>query len=602
MDLDSYSDKLTKPRSISRFSFLEATLRTFSPGERLVLYVCTILLGVSASALLIGLNGAVSVEVPSQGGSFTEGELGSARFINPVLALSQPDEDIAALVYSGLIRIRPDGSAIPDLASRYEISSDGTIYTFTLRPNLTFHDGTAITAEDVLFTIEAAQNPETKSPRRADWEGVRISSPDPSTVVFTLPHAYAPFIENATLGILPKHVWQNVPVGEFPFSPANTHPVGSGPYKIARTTLDNTGTAVRYDLEPFATYALGKPYMSRLTFIFYPNQDEITKAFEAGKINAMSGVSSSELASLTRSDFNVARVVLPRVFGVFFNQSHAPVLADPAARQALDAAIDKQDILNSVLGGYGAVLNGAIPPGVIGPGVPSTPRSSTNTGFTSVAAPISTSTTPNASLIEAARLILTRGGWKYDEAAGAWQKKKLELSFTLATADEPELVATAHAVASSWRALGVKVAVQVYPLSELNTNVIRPRAYDAILFGEVVGRTADLFAFWHSSQRNDPGLNLAMYANSRVDSLLAQARATTDRKLREKLYAQFTEEMQKDVPAVLLYAPEFLYVVPKSLHGIELGSLTTPSERFLNVYQWYTDTEHVWSIFANKSI
>ena len=179
-------------------------------------------------------------------------------------------------------------------------------------------------------------------------------------------------------------------------------------------------------------------------------------------------------------------------------------------------------------------------------------------------------------------------------------KKKLELSFTIATADEPELVATVNALAEAWRAAGIKVTVQVYSLSELNTSVIRPRSYDAILFGEVVGRTADLFAFWHSSQRNDPGLNLALYTNLRVDSLLSQARTTNDPEEREKLYSQFSTAVVKDDPALFLYAPEFLYIVPQAMHGIALGALTTPSERFLNVYQWYTDTEKVWSIFSRN--
>ena len=143
--------------------------------------------------------------------------------------------------------------------------------------------------------------------------------------------------------------------------------------------------------------------------------------------------------------------------------------------------------------------------------------------------------------------------------------------------------------------------MKIYPLSELNTNIIRPRAYDAIFFGEVVGRSLDLFAFWHSSQRNDPGLNLAMYANSKTDTLLANARALTSRSDREDLYNSFSAVIVKDQPAVFLYAPEFIYVVPKTLQGIHLGALTTPSERFQNVYQWYTNTEHVWSFFANEN-
>ena len=74
---------------------------------------------------------------------------------------------------------------------------------------------------------------------------------------------------------------------------------------------------------------------------------------------------------------------------------------------------------------------------------------------------------------------------------------------------------------------------------------------------------------------------------------------TTDPANRETLYTSFASIIEKDQPAVFLYAPEFIYVVPKKLQGIKLGALSTPAERFLNVYQWYTDTERVWNIFAN---
>ena len=196
---------------------------------------------------------------------------------------------------------------------------------------------------------------------------------------------------------------------------------------------------------------------------------------------------------------------------------------------------------------------------------------------------------------------MSRGGWTFDEKTKTWKKKKLALSFSIATADTPELLATAGAIANYWSAAGINVNVRVYSLSELNTNVIRPRSYDAILFGEVVGRTVDLFAFWHSSQRNDPGLNLAMYANTKADSLLATARATTDRKEREKLYSSFAATIEKERPAIFLYSPEFIYVVPKNIEGIKLGALTTPSERFLNAYEWYADTQRVWDFFTSNA-
>src|SRR3989344_4075335 len=565
MDLDSYSDKsasalraLARVRGSTALSSLNNVTRSLSPFERLVLYVLTILLAGSAFVLLVGANATISKEVPSQGGTLVEGIVGPARFINPVLTMSQADGDIAALVFSGLTRAMPDGSVVPDLATSYEISPDGTVYTFHLREDARFHDGKPVSAADVLFTVREAQNPAIKSPHRADWEGVSISSPDTHTIIFTLPRPYAPFIQNTTLGILPEHLWKDTSDDEFPFNSLNVHPVGSGPFAVEGLSTDSTGAAIRYDLERFDDFALA-------------------------------GLSAEDVAASLRDDVRVISSPLPRVFGVFFNQSHAPVLADSAARTALDAAIDKERLVSMVLKGFGTPLDSPLSVVALSDAPPREAASST----------ISTAYTQET--IDRAREILARGGWKYDEAAQSWTKGGRELSFTLSTADSTELTATADAVATAWRQAGIKVGVQVYPLSELQTAVIRPRSYDAILFGEVVGRELDLFAFWHSSQRNDPGLNLSMYTNARADSFLAQARTTTNRKERETLYRSFVEIIEKEKPAVFLYAPQLIYVLPERILGAQFGVLATSAERFLNVYEWYTSTEKVWSIFTNVS-
>ncbi len=586
---DDLKKKLLRQRAIPWLQRLEELLRAFTPSERLVLYGLTFVLALSALVLFVNATSYVTTTIPTRGGSIVEGEVGPARFINPVLTLSQPDQDLTALVFSGLMRAQQSGSLIPDLADSYTISDDGTTYTFTLKHDLTFHDGAPLTSEDVVFTVQTIQSPEIKSPHRADWEGVVASAPDDYTVVFKLPKPYAPFIYDTTLGIIPKHLWQDISAEEFPFSPINTHPVGSGPYRLAKMATDSTGSATSYNLEPFPQFALGPAYLEDITFLFYSNDADMIKAFNSGEISALAGVSPSDLHLVTRAGVSTYRAPLPRTFGVFFNQTHAPVLADASVRAALSAAVDKKAIVDQVLGGYGIPLDGPIPPGVL------------HNKAIGLAQSMGSST--SGTRTENARAILSHGGWSFDQASGLWQKGKgkavTSLTFTLATADEPELVATAHALVAAWHAAGIEAQVQVYPLSELNTNVIRPRAYDAILFGEVVGREGDLFAFWHSSQRNDPGLNLAMYANSKADTALAQARSSPEPKNREKLYAQFASLVDKDDPAVFLYAPEFIYIVPISVHGIELGALTTPAERFLNAYQWYTDTERVWDIFAN---
>lgn len=582
---------LTQDRHFARLTALDELLKKFSPGERLALYGFTVVLGLSTLILLVRISAFASVEVPADGGVITEGEVTPARFVNPVLAVSQADQDIAALVYSGLMRAMPDGTFVPDLARSYSVSSDGTVYTFTLRDDVTFHDGQSVTADDVLYTVSLAQNPDVKSLRRADWESVSVSSPDAHTVVFTLPHAYAPFIENATMGILPKHAWGDTEASELPFSTLNTHPIGTGPFKMKSVKTDSTGAVTRYDLVPFARFALGKPHLSRISFAFFDNSDDMMSAYNAHHIDSIAALSPADMITIKNTDAHVVMAPLPRVFGVFFNVGKNAALADASARAALDAAVDKPALIATVLNGFGAPLSGPIPPGVLD----DTPPAQS----TDLHAASSTTLQQNESSVNAARALLTKGGWSWDDGSKIWTKNKTTLSLKLATADSPELVATAQEVAKAWRAAGVEVAVQIYPLSEFNNTILRPREYESILFGEVVGRDADLFAFWHSSQRNDPGLNLALYANTKTDAILSQARTANNERDRAKLYRQFAETLAQDTPATFLYAPTFLYIIPSELKGVAIGALTAPSERFLNVYQWYTETQRVWEFFAS---
>jgi peptide/nickel transport system substrate-binding protein len=594
----------TRQHKILWLERLEDLMRSFSPGERLVLYVLSIATALATLILLAELNGAISVQIPARGGSYVEGVTGPARFINPILAVSEPDQDISQLVYSGLMRATPGGTYIPDLADGFTISPDGTTYTFRIKNDAVFHDGTPLKAADILYTISLAQNPDIKSPHRADWEGVTVSSPDENTVVFTLPHAYAPFIEDTTIGILPKHLWQNVQPDSFPFSQLNTRPIGSGPYKVTGVRTDATGAPTRYELSPFEDSVLNGSYISRISFAFFPNETALLKAYAMHQVDAVSGISPSQLHKFERDDQSVVVVPLPRIFGIFFNQNHNSVLSEIGVRTALENALDKQKIVNEVLNGYGAVLDGPIPPGILGSSDPASPT------LLSTLVPKQISTSSVSDHIQLAHSDLKKAGWSLSSTTQLWTKKipksgstpasTQTLTLKLATADEPELVATANLVAKQWRAAGVEVDVQIYPLSDFNNTVLRPRNYDAILFGEVVSRSGDLFAFWHSSQRNDPGLNLSLYTNSKADSLLSRARASNNKEERDSLNAQFVSIIQKDRPAIFLYSPDFIYIVPTKIRNIQVGALSSGSERFLNVYQWYTDTERVWNFFAQK--
>ncbi len=169
---------------------------------------------------------------------------------------------------------------------------------------------------------------------------------------------------------------------------------------------------------------------------------------------------------------------------------------------------------------------------------------------------------------------------------------------TIATASVPELKRAAEIVKTEWESLGVPTTVELYEQADLNQNVIRPREYQALLFGLSVGAEPDLFAFWHSSQRNDPGLNIAMYTNITADKLLAEERAESDATARAALAEEVAGEIRSDVPAAFLYSPEFIYILPRSILGTRFDTIDIPSDRFADVAEWYVYTEHVWKIFS----
>lgn len=558
------------------------------PGGRSLFFLLAALIIISAGGLALLLNNALLVPAPARGGNLSEGIIGSPRFINPLLAITDADSDMTSLVYSGLLKATPEGDFIPDLAEHYEVSSDGRIYTVTIRRNAVFQDGTPVTADDILYTVGKAQDPALKSPQRANWDGVVAEKVDDRTVRFTLRTAYAPFVENLTLGILPKHLWQGVSNEEFPFSELNTTPIGSGPFEVSRVDRSAAGIPTVYALAPFSRYALGEAYLGSLTLRFYQSENDLVSALKSGAMDAGSGISPESLSQLKGS--NVVSAPLDRVFGVFFNQNQAAVLRDPAVRKALNDSIDRADLVEKVLGGYGTPVSGPIPPTI---------------GGESAAGSAATGTD---ALALAARQKLLAAGWKegpggfLQKQSGSGKNASMQaLAFTLSTSNVPELRAAAEYLKQQWAKAGASVTVQIFDQGDLSENVIRPRKYDALLFGEVVGRGLDLFAFWDSSQRNDPGLNIALYANAAADAILAKLRTASTDRARQDLYAQFSSQLAKDVPAVFLYAPDFVYVFPGNVKGLDLGFVSVPSDRFLSSPGWYRETDRVWPFFAPDS-
>lgn len=578
---------IKEPRPNSFSSVYTRAVSALPPLEQKIFWVFLVLSLVTSTVLLLRVADRFMDEVPRYGGTFTEGVIGFPRHINPVIARTDTDRDLSLLVYSGLVRKMPDASFIPDLAESVSMSEDGKVYTAKLRENIHFHDGTPVSSNDVAFTISAMMDSarEIKGTRRASWEGVTVETPDARTIIFTLPAPYVPFMEQLSMGILPAHLWSSLPREQFDLSNLNLRPIGTGPYMIKDVVLRSDGIPVEYILESYDDFALGKPYIKNITMRFYGNRDELLGAYDTGEILAFSDVDPALGETLARDGRSrILSAPLDRVFAVYFNQAHSAVLTDKSVRFALEVLTDRTGLISSILRGYGTPISGPVPPGAY-----DTPT---------------VSTTTQEEKIQTAMAILEKGGWKKNENGlyqkiDAKKKTSLDLSFSISTGDTDELKAATEYLANSWKAVGGVIETKVYDKSTLAKDVITPRQYDALLYGAVVDRLPDLLPFWHSSQRTDPGLNIAMYANSKADKFLEQSRSATTTENAKSALTGFMTELGADRPAVFLYSPSFLYATKGFVGGISLGSMSTKADRFTSVFEWYTETERVWGMFTH---
>jgi peptide/nickel transport system substrate-binding protein len=352
-------DNFTKLSIIKK---IKVVVKNLSTTEKTILGILSFIILISGYITLEEyLNKNFKITIPENGGSLTVGTIGSPRFINPLLATSETDRDLTALVYSGLMRMDSDGNLIPDLADNIEISEDGLQYTIHINDSAKFHDNTPITADDIIFTVNKAKDPELKSPKRSNWEGVLVERVDERTVRFLLNQSYEPFLQNTTLGILPRHIWEGVTSAEFAFSIYNSNPIGTGPYKIKKITRDSLGIPKTYALESFTDFILGKPYIDTLTFKFAKNEDELIQMYKNGQIETLNSISPEKAKKLQEEGFDIKTIPLPRIFGIFFNQDKANVLTSNTVRSALNIATTKETIVENVLFGFGQTINSPIP-------------------------------------------------------------------------------------------------------------------------------------------------------------------------------------------------------------------------------------------------
>ncbi len=560
---------------------IQNIIKNFSSTEKFVFAIFTIIALISSMVMALSINNMFLVPIPNHGGKMAEGVVGLPRYINPVLAITDVDKDLSNLIYSGLMKYDKDGRLVTDMAEKYSVSDDGLIYSFTLKSDLRFHDGIPVTTDDVEFTIQKIEDAIIKSPKRADWANIGIKKINSREIQFILKQPYTPFLSNTTVGILPKHIWSKVSPEQFIFSQYNLEPIGTGPYRLGNIKRDKGGIPEYYGLYSFSRYDGGEAYINEFDMYFYPNEKLATDAYKSDTIQAIARISPTEASSIatTSSNIHILHYPLPRIFGIFFNQNQAPIFTNDSVRKALNISAPKDKIIDDVLHGYAIRSDSPLP-------IDNIPKLEKEN---------------QEQNISTAKDILTKDGFSLG-SDGVMEKKDkkgtIRLEFSIATVDSPDLKQVAEIIRNEWIKIGVKVNIKVFEYGDLYQNIISMRKYDALLFGETIGKDVDLYAFWHSSQRNAPGLNIAMYVNSKVDKLLEDARESLDEKIKADKYSQFETIIKNETPAIFLYSPEFIYIVSDKVKGLNINELNSPSDRFYGINKWYTETEDVWKIFV----
>jgi peptide/nickel transport system substrate-binding protein len=565
------------------------------------------LLGLSIIALLISGGWEaerfwkrVSTLVPTVGGTYTEALIGFPQHINPLLtplSASDTDADLTSLIYSGLFTFNDQKEFTPDLVDTYTVSDDGRTYTFHIRSGTEWQDGQPISTDDVDFTIKTIQNAQTGSPLQGLLQDVVFAKIDQSSFTMTLKEAWTPFVYNLTFGIVPQHIWYNIPPQQIATTPLNLSPIGSGPYMVDRLIKDSDGNIQSLELIRNSRYYRGAPSIERLQFLFFSDSTTAAEAVLTGKAHAIAFVSKDTRDQLLGKENQLRSIDirLPEVTAVFFNTDR-DLLSDQVIRTSLAQAVQRQQLIDGALQGAATPITSPLLPGYFGYDdqlkTPGEQRDQAKQALdaagwivpdgTSTALVSETTTADDGSIQITPSLPAVRS------------RDGKTLSLTLTSVDLPEYRAAATELQRQWGELGVAVTIHLFRPETITQAALAKRDYDMLLFGQTLGPDADLYPFWHSSQQTSPGAALSIFFNRNLDQLLEQARQSTVLTDRATLTTRIQSSILDLTPAIFLYQPHLYFIVHQSIHGIpDTQYLAVPANRFYTINQWVTTYKRV---------
>ncbi len=484
--------------------------------------------------------------VPPEGGdTFVTASIAEPSNLIPFLATDSASASVSALIFNGLIKYDKDLKLTGDLAESWEVAEGGLLIRFHLRKNVRWQDGKPFTAADVLFTFQRLTDPSVPTPYGGDFQKVAsVDTPDPLTVEVRYKEPFSPGLASWGMGIVPKHLLEGQNFTSTAFA---RHPVGTGPYRLERWT-----SGQKLVLLANEDYFEGKPLIERYVYRVIPDQATTFLELQTENVD-FAGLSSLQFKRQTDTSFFKERYQKYRLpsFGyayIGWNLEN-PLFSDVRVRRALGRAIDKQEIIDVTLLGYGRVATGPFLPGswAYNPAVDATPFDPAES-----------------------RRIFAEAGWRDADGDGILEKDGHKFSFTILTNQgSNERKMACEMIQKRFRDVGVEMNIQVVEWGTFLKEFIDKRRFEAVLLAWNLSMDPDIYDIFHSSKTRPGEFNFVSYKNPEVDRLLDEGRRIFPEDERTLVYRRAHRILSEDEPYTFLYVPESLSAIHARFRGIE---------------------------------
>lgn len=499
---------------------------------------------------------------PQKGGTMIDAMSGEPSNLIAMMAGESSASQIAANIFNSLLKYDKNLELTGELAQSWDVSSDQKTITFHIKPNLKWADGEPLTSEDVLFTWQVVTDDNTRTPYGADYKLVKkAEAPDLHTFRVSYAQPYAPALDSwSGLHILPKHLLKGQDINNTPFS---RNPIGSHYYQLDQW---KKGESISLKHNPNATQ--GQANIDHLISRIIPDRAAQFLELMADNIDLMS-LNAIQYARIfpARPDLN-QKIALYKELGnsytyLGFNLKRKP-FDDVRVRQAINYAIDKQEIIDGVLLGLGEPVASPYKPGT---------RWSNPT------------LKPYPYDTKKALALLKEAGFEDHDHDGILDRNGQPLSFEILTNQNKEREMSAVLIQRRLKEIGIDVKIRVVEWATFISRFIKTGDFNVVLLGWGLGLEPDQFNIWHSSQQAPGQFNFIGYNNPKVDRLLEAGRVELNPDKRMKIYHQFAEILHEDSPIVYLYAGYGLTAINKRVRGID--SPAPPAGIGHNSYEWY---------------